>query len=158
MLTLSTIKGRERAVTLTLARGDWGHMLVVSTPSNICQYPGHYVSDVCPLPQFLDNRVVLLPIWKLPRRRPVPRSAIADKCHCLWDQGRPGVTFTVCQAKCFVSQPNSWTEYDTPSSPFRHGPWQNVNKQKSDVFFFFVWIPYIVFIISDWPGSILMCL
>ena len=113
-----------------------------------------------PLPQFLDNRVVLLPIWSCPAGARCPGPQYQTSVTVYGIRGGPGVTFTVCQAKCFVSQPNSWTEYDTPSSPFRHGLWQNVNKQKSDVFFLFcldsilcfhnirlAWVDFNVFII-----------
>ena len=109
-----------------------------------------FVSAVSPLPRFLDNRVVLLPIWKLPPGRagaPVP-AAISDKCYCLWDQGRAEGDFhCLSNQKRNVSclyQHNSWTKYEAPSLP----TWptaQNVNTKEVFTVFLFDWIPYFVF-------------
>ena len=139
------------------------HMLLVSTPSNICQQYG-YLYPLSPPPRFLDNRVVLLPIWKLPLAgAPVP-AAISDKCYCLWDQGRAEGDFhCLSKAKRFVSQQNSWTKYEAlgaPSTPhFRHDLRRRMSILKKCTVFLFVWIPYFVFYqVRLRPGSILMCL
>ena len=122
IVTLSTIKGREGAVTLTLVRGEQR-----GDSGDTCWYPppliyvssGDIVSDVSPLPQFLDNRVVLLPIWKLPLAGAPAPAAISDKCYCLWDQGRARGDFHCLSSKMFhVWDPGQ--NMKKPSSPFRH--------------------------------------
>ena len=158
--TLSTIKGREGALTLTLVRGEQR-----GDSGDTCWYPppliyvssGDIVSDVSPLPQFLDNRVVLLPIWKLLCR--CPGSAIADKCYCLWDQGRARGDFHCLTSKMFHVLTKTLNKIWKNLFPFPTLLLRRQNKKKDCFFFsFFVCIPSFVFMRSDLPGSILMCL
>lgn len=158
MLTLSTIKGRERAVTLTLVRGDWGHMLVVSTPSNICQYPGHCVSDVSPSPSFW---IIVSCYCRSEAAPPAPGAPVRNirqvSLFMGSGEGRGWLSLSVKQNVSCLSQTLGQNMiHPLPLSDMAYGK-MSINK-KVMFFFFFVWIPYFVFIISDWPGSILMCL
>ena len=128
IVTLSTIKGREGAVTLTLVRGEQR-----GDSGDTCWYPppliyvssGDIVSDVSPLPQFLDNRVVLLPIWKLPCQCRVRNSRQV----LLFMGSGEGQGWLSLSVKQNVSCLRPWTKYEKPSSPFRHCLQHYVNKK-----------------------------
>ena len=112
-------QGQRGSSDIDIGGGDSG--------DTCCWYPPPliYVSrgsamDICirsPLPRFLDNRVVLLPIWKLPpepvlRSRPQFQTSVT----VYGIRGGPRVTFTVCQKRnvsCLYQQ-NSWTKYEAP--------------------------------------------
>ena len=158
-------QGQRGSSDIDIGGGDSG--------DTCCWYPPPliYVSrgsamDICirsPLPRFLDNRVVLLPIWKLPRAgAPVP-AAISDKCYCLWDQGRAEGDFhCLSKAKCFMSVSTKFLDkiWSTlPYPPFRHDLRRRMSILKKCIPFSFLSGFHILFFIkSDWPGSILMCL
>ena len=117
IVTLSTIKGREGAVTLTLVRGEQR-----GDSGDTCWYPppliyvssGDIVSDVSPLPQFLDNRVVLLPIWKLPCRCRVRNSRQV----LLFMGSGEGQGWLSLSVKQNVSCLRPWTKYEKTLFPF----------------------------------------
>ena len=101
----------------------WGHMLVVSTPSNICQYPGHCVSDVFPSPSFwiIVSCYCRSGSCRLPAPG-APRSAISDKCYCLWDQGRSGGDFhCLFRVSCLSQTLGQNMKHPLPRSDMAYG-------------------------------------
>ena len=92
-------QGQRGSSDIDIGGGDSGDTCCWTPPPLI------YVSsmDICirsPLPRFLDNRVVLWPMWKLPPE-PVLRSQpqFQTSVTVYGIRGGPRVTFTVCQIK-----------------------------------------------------------